>query len=233
MKTSTLLLLSLLAFLLLSTIGVDLSLKSTYDKIDTNDPYRGYTRLALAPYKYVKLTGEPFGAVEILPGEKFEMRKQETDGLDQKLIVDWKISGDTLVLNQRMDNGRRPIPSDVSDYRTRVPHVYLFAPSLSGVNSSRIVVRVSHWPGGSFSVVQIGKGILITDNKFEKLSIEARQGAYVAIDDRNALDTTRLVLQDSSKLAVQKDVFKEFSMQMDSATHVDFPGSLLRKSLNL
>lgn len=233
MKTSNVLLLSLLAFLLLSTIGVDLSLKSEFNSIDFKDPFRGYTRQALEPFKNVKLEGQSFGVVEIRPGSKFEMRRKENDGLGQPLYVELKMRGDTMVLSQRMNKGDRPIPSKLEDYYTQTPHVYLIAPTAPSVSTEGIIVKISHWSSGAFSATQVGKGILLSDNRFDHLTVTASRGAIVSIDDKNQIRTAEVTVQDSSKLAVKKDVFESFKMQVGDSARVDLPAGLLRKSVDL
>lgn len=233
MKTSTVMLLGLFAFIVLGMVGVDLTLKSAYTSIDLTDPYRGYTRHALKPFKYVKLTGQAFGVVEIKPSDSFELREEKNDFFDQKILLTWEMSGDTLVIKQRMEEGAKTISSYVDGYLTRKPHLYIMAPSLAGVSSYGIVAKVTFWPAGDFSVNQVGNGILISDSRFDNLTIKASKGSYVAIDGKNRLGQVSVTVADSSRLGIQKDVIQNLSVKADSSAHIDLPGSLLRKSLNL
>lgn len=160
------------------------------------------------------------------------MRKKETDALSQPLYVEWKMRGDTLILNQRMKVGNRPIPSKLENYYTQTPHMYLIAPTVPSVSAEGIIAKVSHWPSGAFWATQVGKGILLNDNKFDSFNITASQGAIVAIDDKNQIGTAQLTIQDSSELAVKKDVFKSFKIEMSDSSRLDLPAGLLRKHLN-
>jgi len=233
MKTSNLLLLGLLSFVFIAMVGVNISIKSELDKIDLNDPLSGYSRHPLKPFKHMKLTGQPFGSIQIQPGETFEIRKEEKDQIGQSMILEWQQRGDTLYVSQQMEAGSKTIPYAPDGYVFRKPHLYIIAPTVSSLSSQGITSRVSHWPSGKFSIVQIGKGLLISNNRFDKIVINAAQDSYVGIDAKNRLGSLTVILRDSSELAVEKDVVGKLILRADSTTTVSLPGSLLRKSLNL
>jgi len=232
MKTSNVLLISLISLVFIAMIGVNVSIKAELNEIDLDDQFSGYSRHVLKPFKHIKLAGHPFGSIQIQPGETFEIRKEKTDQLGQSMILEWRQSGDTLMMTQQMQAGAREIPYTPDGYVFRKPHLYIIAPTVSSLSSQGITSRVSHWPSGKFSIVQIGKALLISDNRFDEIVIDAAQESYVAIDEKNRLGSTTVILRDSSELAVEKDVFKNFSLQADSATHVDLPGGLLRRILD-
>jgi hypothetical protein len=231
MKTSNILLLALLALVFISMIGSNLALKKTFDRIDRNDPYYGYSRDTLPPFRYVKLTGKQFGMVQILPGKNFEMRKQNLSGFPHRAGLEWKVVGDTLYIDHSLDIERYPFGNGYTFGRNT--YLYIMAPALSGVQSDGIVTSVKGWKGGEFSVRQTGEGIRLMDNVFDQLSIEAHAGGYVEIKGNNHIGAATIQMRDSSTLIVDKDVFKSLKVQLDSTAHINLPGSLLKKSLSL
>lgn len=231
MKTSNLLLLALLAFVFISMIGYDLGLKKNFDRIDRNDPYYGYSHDTLPPFKYIKLRGKQFGMVQILPGKIFEMRQQNLSGFPYNAGLEWKVVGDTLFIDHSLDIDRYAFGNGYAFGRNT--YLYIMAPALSGVQSDGIVTSVKGWKGGEFSVRQTGEGIRLTDNTFDQLIIEAHAGGYVEITGNNHIGAATMQVRDSSTLIVEKDVFKSLKVQVDSTAHINLPGSLIKKNLNL
>ncbi len=232
MKTSNLLLLGLISFVFVAMVGVHVSIKAELDKIDFKDPLSGYSRHSVKPFKHIKLTGQPFGSIQIQPGGTFEIGKEEKDQIGQSMILEWQQRGDTLYVSQQMEAGSKTIPYTPDGYVFRKPHLYIIAPTVSSLISQGITSRVSHWAGGKFSIVQIGKGLLISDNRFDEIVIDAAQESYVGIDEKNHLGSTTVILRDSSELAVEKDVVGKLNLRADSTTSVTLPGSVLRKNLD-
>lgn len=233
MKTSNVLLISLISFVFLAMIGVNISIKAKLEKIDLNDRFSGYSRHLLKSFKHIKLKGEPFGSIQIQPGDTFEIRKEEKDQLGQTMILEWQQNGDTLIVSQQMEEGAREIPYTPDGYVFRKPHMYIIAPEVVSLGSQGITSRVSHWPSGKLSVTQHGKAVLLSDNRFDEVVIDATNGGYVAIDKKNRLGSTIIELRDSSELRIEKDVVGQLTLRADSTTTVSLPGGLLRKSLNL
>ena len=234
MKTSNLLLLALLAFLFISMIGYDLGLKKNFDRIDRNDPYYGYSKNMLPPFKYIKLAGKQFGMVQVLPGKNFEMRKQALDRMWGDPGLEWKVVHDTLFIDHTLDIESYPrYPYRDGDVFGKNTYLYIMAPALSGIQSDGIVTSVKGWKGDEFLVKQTGEGIRLMDNVFDQLSIEAHAGGFVEMKGKNQIGAATIQVRDSSTLIVDKDVFKTLQIQVDSSAHLNLPGSLLKKSLSL
>lgn len=231
MKTSNILLLALLAFLFVSMIGYDLGLKKTFDSIDRTDPYHGFSHDTLPPFKYVKLTGKQFGMVQILPGKIFEMRQQNLSGFPYHAGLVWKVANDTLIIDHSLDIERYPYGNGYTFGRNT--YLYIMAPALSGVQSDGIVTSVKGWKSGEFLVRQTGEAILLTDNNFDQLSVEAHAGGFVEMKGNNQIGAATIQVRDSSTLILEKDVFKSLEVQLDSTAHLNLPGSLLKKSLSM
>ncbi len=107
------------------------------------------------------------------------------------------------------------------------PAVYIMAPTLAGVSTEGLLTKITGWRGGVLSVAQIGKSLLLADNQFDSLSLSAYSGSSVEIDGNNAVGDGTLLVRDSSRVNIQKNVFKTYRMQVDSTAHVSLPGSML------
>ncbi|GAB3178355.1 hypothetical protein [Telluribacter humicola] len=228
MKTSNKLLLALFAFILVSSLGANLPLKKTYDTINRNDPYYGYAHETLPAFKYVKLVGQSNVLAQIQLGTRFEMRRVHFKGGSNGKGVITEMRGDTLIVLFEKD-ARPESYSFEKDPLDRKPSIYIMAPTLSGVSSEGIFNKITGWQGGSLSVTQVGKNALLTDNRFDSLSVSAYSGSFVDIDANNRIGAATCQVRDSSRLAVEKDIFNTFQLQADTNAHVSLPGSMLRK----
>ncbi len=213
-------------------IGVDLSLKKEFEAIDRNDPFYGYSREPLKPFKYVKLTGINFILTQIQPGEKFEIRKSKFEEYTKSSKVKWEVVSDTLFITYEKG---KDYNANFNVYQSlnQGIGIHVLAPELSGVSSTDIVCKVKGWRSGNFSVVQSGTGMHLSDNSFDNLSITSMKRGYVTVLTDNHLGNTTLQVRDSSTFQADKNVFKAFQMQVDSTSTVTLPGGLLNKNTNL
>ncbi len=232
MKTSNLLLLGLLSFLFIAMVGVDISLKKEFEAIDQNDPFYGYSKVPLKPFKYIKLLGSNFTLTQIQPGKQFEIRGLEFDNYPGKPTVKWEVVSDTLYVNFKKGEIYNP-HYDVYQALNQGVGIYILAPELSGINSSGIVSKVKGWSGGDFNIVQTGSGMHLLDNGFDNLNIVSKRRGYVAVKTDNHLGNTSVQVRDSSTFQANKNVFMTFQIQVDSTSTVTLPGNLLNKNMNL
>ncbi len=232
MKNSNLLLLGLLSFLFVAMIGIDFSLKNKFEQIDRNDPFYGYSKDTLKPFKYVKLTGTNFILTQIQPGKQFQIRKSKFEGYVGNSTLKWEVVSDTLFVSYEKGKDYNPY-FDVYQALNQGVGIYIIAPKLSGVNSDGIVCKVKGWSSEDFSVVQSGSGMHLSDNSFANLDILSQKRGYVSVLIDNNLGQTSVQVRDSSTFQADKNVFKSFRMQADSAAALTIPGSLLQKSMNL
>lgn len=230
MKTSSKLLTLLFALSLFAMIGSDLSLKAKFDKIDLKDPYSGYLKHAVKPFKYVKMTGNFFGYTQLEPGKAFEIRMTDFHNHSIKPKIDWTISGDTLKIHYEINNKKFPYNNSI--YQGS-PHVFIIAPQLSGIQSNGITSKIKGWKNGTMSVKQTGHGILFSDNHFEELLINLNSGGNLNIEEKNLLGNTKIIVKDTSSLTINKNVFKSFHLEVDSTAYISLPGSLFEKTINL
>ncbi len=225
MKTSNILLIGLLVVMLLFGMGSNLVLKTEFEKINKNDMFSGYRKEPLKPFSYISIGGKAFGYAQIQPGENFEIRTTANPR-----ILDWKIVKDTLKINYKKDwndEGFSP-PNPFWG----APIIYILAPEISMIKSNDVRTKVSGWNSMDMVVRQKGERMLMINNKITNLSVQIESNGYLEIDQTNQIANAKVVVKDSSNF-VTDNVFKSFSMQVDSAAHVNLPGNLLKKSNHL
>jgi len=229
MKNSNKLLIILFALSLFAVIGSGFSLKAKFEKLDKKDPYFGYEKQSVKPFKYVKMTGNFFGYTQIEPGKEFEIRMADFRNYSIKPKINWTINGDTLNLNYEM-------PEKKSPYNDKIywgaPQVFIIAPQLSGVKSIGLTSKIKGWQDGTISIEQTGHGILFSDNHFDDLYIDLKSGGNINFESKNLLGNTKIVVKDTSSLTVDKNVFKSFHLEVDSTARISLPGSLFEKTSN-
>jgi hypothetical protein len=223
MKTSNLLLISLLSVMLLFVVGSNLVLKAEFDKIDRKDAFYGYKQEAVKPFKYVKLQGKQIGITQIQPGNSFEIRYNT----DRKLF-DWKVVGDTIEMTYKRTWDEEADQHDNFNYK---PAVYIIAPELSGLNAAKATSIVKGWKNKDLVIKQQGNSIQLTDNRINNLSVILHSGAYMKIDGKNQIEHSTAQVKDSSSLTADKNIFKSFKADVDSTGHISLPGDLYGKAI--
>lgn len=225
MKTSNILILGLLALTLLFGLSSNFVLKGEFKKIDQNDPFAGYRKEPLKSFKYVTLSGKAFGLTQIQQGDKFEVRTTINPE-----ILDWNIVNDTLKVNYKRNwNEAGYNPPNPFDGK---PVIYIIAPKLSYIRSSGVTCIVRNWKTEDLTIDQRGNRMLITDNTFGNLSARLTAQGYIQINHKNKIEKAVVTVKDSSAFTTE-NVFKSFSMQVDSAAHVSLPGNLIKQTTNL
>ena len=202
MKTSNKLLIGLFTFIFLAVVGSVFTLKAQYDKIDKNDPFLGYTRHNLTPFKYLKLRGYPSGYVQIKSGKSFGIMFRQQQFIQTEIPGLWKIKGDTLVI----ENAGKGPNTLYDNFFNDSPACYVTAPTLSGVTSISSSIKVSDWPGGNFTINLKDAGILLTKNHFDNLSIKASSKVYVRIEDREMIKSGSLTTLGPINLTMNGEV---------------------------
>jgi hypothetical protein len=227
MKTSNKLLLGLFILVLFSALAANIPMKRAFETMDRNDPYYGYRRDTLTAFKYVKLTGNGFTLVQIQPGSQFEMRSMHFERNPVMGHLRKEVRGDTLFVVMKKEKDSETYPWSPNPMEEK-PAVYIMAPTLSGVSTEGLFTKITGWRSKTLAIAQAGKILLLADNHLDSLSIAAYWGSSVEIEATNGLDSATLLVRDSSRVSIQKNVFKTFRMQVDSNAHVSLPGSMLR-----
>jgi hypothetical protein len=219
MKTSNILLIVLFSFTFLALLGSNMVLTKEYDKIDKNDPLYGFNRKIVQPFKYVKLEGKAFGLTEIHPGKSFEILT-----LPEKRLLDWRVTGDTLVFIYKRDwELFRPFSEqDLGN----TPTVVITAPEVRGIIANNVPFSIKNWKSADMFIRQIGGALLLGHNTIENLTTDMSSGGYAKFDHSNNLGNVAIQVKDSSSLKIEKDVFKSFKANVDAAAHIDLPGNL-------
>jgi hypothetical protein len=231
MKKSNILILCLIAFSFLAMIGSGLSLKSQFNKIDRKDPFSGFKKTSLKSFRYVRLSGNYFGATQIEPGDQPQIKVITGNTSEGEPRVTWKISNDTLIVSYKHEDAHK-LPYS-PNLLSMTPNVLIITPRLSSLTSHGIIARIKGWTADSLSIQQKGFGIILQDNNFKSLSTNLSSGAHLEIEGKNHFIHSVITLKDSSSMSTTKDVFQSLRVKADSTAQIALPGSLLRKMTTL
>jgi hypothetical protein len=226
MKTSNILLIAVFSVVLLALLGSNLALKAEYDKIDKSDPLFGYKKEVVQPFKYVRLEGKAFGLTEINQGSTHEISI-----LPEKRLLDWKVTGDTLVFTYKRDWDLQG-PLSKNDL-TRAPYIYISAPEVKGIMAQNVPFRIANWKSGEMSVMQEGGALLFSNNSIDNLKTRVSAGGVMEFQSKNTFGNAEVQVRDSSSLRIEKDNFKSLKTSVDSSAQVSIPGGMLRRIQNM
>jgi hypothetical protein len=219
MKTSNILLILVFTFSFLALFGSNMVLKSEYDKIDKKDPLYGFNREIVKPFKYVKLEGKAFGLTEIHPGKNFEVLT-----LPEKKLLEWKVTGDTLVFTYKRD-WELFRPFSEQDLAI-APTIFITAPDIKGVIAHNVPFKLKNWKSTDMFVQQNSGALLLSDNTIENLKTDVSSGGFLMINPTNAFGNADIQIADSSGFKVEKEVFKSLRARVDSSSHISIPGGM-------
>lgn len=221
MKTSNILIIGLLGFLLSTLIGFNLVLKAEFDKIDRKNPFYGYKQESLDDFKFLKVIGADFGVTQIERGGDSHI----SYNIDRNML-NWKFIGDTLALTFTQAQPVQPNIYQLFDDR---PSVYIVTPTLNGLQAVNATNILKNWKNTDFKLTAIESACLLTDNNIKNLDASLSRGALLKIDHNNSVMSSKISVKDSSSLNAEKNVFKVFDVQADSLANIKVPGSLYKK----
>lgn len=219
MKTSNILIL-VTSFLFLSvTLCSNFVLKKQFDQIDKNDPYYGFSKDPIKPFHYIRLTGKGFGLTEIAQGPKSEIRM-----ITEAKYLEWKVSGDTLVVTYKADWNQGYITRGGA-YGNN-PSVYITAPQLKGIMSDEIRCKVTNFKFQDLFVNQKGDGLLLNGASVDNLTARISANGYFMVNSKSTIGNADIEVRDSSAFSAENDVFKVIDLEIDSSAFVRIPGSI-------
>ncbi len=221
MKTSNILLIAVFSVVLLALLGSNLVLKAEYEKIDKNDPLYGFRTEAVQPFKYIRLEGKAFGLTEIHPGKTFEI-----SATPEKRLLDWKVTGDTLVFTYKRD--WELFGPFTEDNLSIAPTIYISAPEIKGITSHNVPFRIKNWKSGEMTVRQEGGALLFSDNSIDNLRTQVSSGGVLVLKSKNTFGDAEVQVRDSSSIKIENDNFKSLKASVDSSAHINIPGSMFR-----
>lgn len=221
MKTSNILLSVVFTMVLIAIVGSNLVLKAEYDKIDKNDPLYGYKTEAVQPFKYVRLEGKAFGLTQIHPGKKFEI-----SALPERRLLDWKVTGDTLIFTYKRD-WELFVPFS-EDNLIAAPSIYITAPEIKGIMSKNVPFRIQNWKSTEMSVWQEGGALQLNGNHIENLKTQVSSGGILVFQSKNSFGNAEVQVRDSSSFKIEKNNFKSLKASVDSSAHINVPGGMIR-----
>lgn len=225
MKTSNKIFASLLSLLLLLVIGTNLVLKAEYDNIDFNDPYHGYSRQQIQPFRVVRLAGSFPGVVKLIKGNGYSVNVWQS----HQPRLQWNLKGDTLEINYNDLNatqGSGLVKKEQGYLST--PMLFVTAPSLRAVETSSMTY-LSGWQEEALEVTAFVNDVYLEDNSIQRLSLSHQQGSQVTIRSGNKISNALIALRDSSGLVADQDVFDSIRVSNDQTARINVPMSVLLK----
>ena len=226
MKTSNRLLLGLLAIIFVAIGATAMVLKAEFEKIDTDDPFYGYTLENPPPFRAVRLTGNYQALVQLQPGDEYAIRMNNYS----KKGTTWDVSGDTLVVSFDFPT-RQPPPDFHYAFYDRSASVYITLPYLSSLTAAGITTKLIGWQQDSLRLTTQGtqRGLLLTGSNLNQLVATTTQGGFTLLESDNEIVRAQVAVRDSSSFTAKYDVIDSLNLLADSTAQVELPGSLLRK----
>ncbi|PSL20764.1 hypothetical protein [Dyadobacter jiangsuensis] len=221
MKTSNILLAITISIFFLVTLSSNFILKKQFDKIDKDDKFHGFSKHPVGAFKYVHLQGKGFGLTEIQHGPKAEIRM-----ITLPKYLDYKNSGDTLILTYKPDWNQGYIGRDASFL---APSIYIIAPKLEGIISDKIQSRVNNYKFDDLVVRQNGDALVIQNSTIHKLKATISDYGYLKLTPGNRVEKADIDILDHSTLNTEKDIFNDVNAVIDSSAYISLPGSMLKK----
>lgn len=221
MKTSNVLLIISLSLFLLVTLSSNFILKNKFDQIDKDDEYYGFSKHPIGAFKYLHLKGKGFGLTEIKQGQTPEIRM-----ITLPKHLEWKHSGDTLVVTYKADWNQGYQPHDA--FRS-LPSIYIIAPQLEGIISDNIRSKVKDYKFDDLMIDQKGDALLLENTTVRNLKATISGNGYLKLNPDSRIEIANIAIRDNSIFNAEKDVFVNFDALIDSSAYISFPGSMLKK----
>lgn len=221
MKTSNLLLIITLSIFVLVTLSSNFVLKNQFDKIDKDDKYHGFSKHPVGTFKYLHLKGKGFGLTEIQQGTKAEIRM-----ITLPKYLEWKTSGDTLVVTYKADWKQGYQGHDAFG---TLPSIYIIAPHLEAIVSDSIRAKVKNYQFGDLVVDQKGDALMLDQATVRNLKATISKNGYLRLNPECKVELADIDIRDKSTFNAEKDVFGNFDALIDSSAYISLPGSMIRK----
>lgn len=228
MKTSNKLLISLCLVVFLAMLGSSMILKSEFEKIDRNDPYYGFSRESLQPFKAVKIKGHYPWLVQLQNSEEFEIRTNNAS----ETRLDWKVNADTLEISIDYPDDKKQYQQNNPFYHNSVG-IYITAPRLSGIQTEGISCKLSGWNEEEMMIDMQGRerGIMLTQSSIAHLSARVKKGGLILLETDNQIKHARVQVRDSSTFTVEHGALDSLDIQVDERAQIKLPGNLLKNLL--
>ena len=155
MKLSTKLLLALLLLISAGMLASNFVLKTEYDKMDKNDPFREYQKILEQSFRHLNISGGNEALIVFEPAPVPSVRVSENwIGLEQKR-VGAEVRNDTLFI--RFNSGNDDI--NVRNWMEKRVLVRIFAPELRSVEGNNTSLQLRKFNQTSLDVTLSGLSI--------------------------------------------------------------------------
>ena len=223
MKTSNILLVITLSVFFLVTLSSNFVLKDKFDQIDKDDKFYGFSKHPVGTFKYLHLKGKGFGLTEIQQGPKAEIRM-----ITLPKYLEWKTSGDTLVVIYKADWKQGYQPHDAFG---SLPSIYIVAPQIEGIVSDSIRSKVKNYKYGDLTVDQKGDAMMLDNASVRNLKATLSKNGYLRLNPDCKIQMADVDIHDNSTFNAEKDVFGNFDAMIDSSAYISLPGSMIKKMM--
>lgn len=223
MKISNILLIITLSIFFLVTLSSNFVLKNKFDQIDKDDKFYGFSKHPVGAFKYLHLKGKGFGLTEIQQGPHAEIRM-----ITLPKYLEWKTSGDTLVVTYKADWKQGYQPHDAFG---SLPSIYIVAPQLEGIVSDSIRSKVKNYKFGDLAVDQKGDALMLDNASVRNLKVTISKNGYIRLNPECKIEMADVDIHDNSTFNAEKDVFGNFDALIDSSAYISLPGSMIKKMM--
>ena len=215
MKTSNKLVLLIALVFFGAIVGSAMVLKQTYDNIDFDDPYYGYARNDVGAFHHIKLEGEPWGRVNIKPGEASAfLHPADAE------VFEYEVREDTLFVAYTADAPR--------EFRATA---YILAPEVISVHSEGFGCQLIGWQGDSLRLSYAGTNgfLALNKGKLSKISASLSERGTLNIGEGNQIGSAHIEVKDESSLIVEGGQVDTLYLDADPKAKIQLPGALLDK----
>ncbi|MEZ0610321.1 hypothetical protein ACAW74_17530 [Fibrella sp. WM1] len=228
MKTSSKLLLGLLLGLIIASFGAAISLRQQYDALDKSDKYGRWKKVALPPFRAIKISGPSGRSVDIERAATTRLLV-DTLNVDTELGAGYvaKVVNDTLLLTLTSDTHQRPSTDYEADYR---PTIRVQCPALTSVTTIDASAQVGDFSGATLTLAQLGKtgDISLKKVQFQQLTASLAGKNHLTITkDGNRIGQAAIMLRDSSHLYQHSDFSQGFTLDAAPGTLVQLTGKAM------
>jgi len=215
MKTSNKLLLGFLGTIIALIFFVAFQLKAEYQKINTNDPYRNYERIALKSVKYMAINGlidskssdyQNTLLIKHISGNEKTLFIPKEGGFRE--LVDFSYKGDTLIINSNI-NYRYPLPIFVSGIVPETIKTNCASINLDSVSVGHLQISLEK-----------KAELVLNKTQVQKIDATLNDNSQLKLIGNSRVDDISLDLQNQAKADLGEAKLGKISLQMSSSAKV-------------
>ncbi|MES2277100.1 MAG: hypothetical protein V4592_13810 [Bacteroidota bacterium] len=221
MKTSSKIFLALLVLIVFSTLLVDLSLKSAYQKIRLDDPFKNYETMAVQPFHYLYLKGGNSYAIVFSQATKPTMKVMSS----RKTFLTSTRHGDTLFIEFRVAGG-----STKREPESLPRGLLIGGPAVREIQVDGSAVSLSNWKTDNLKVTLGGNASAGFDyTHITQLTINGNHNSICNFTKANYIGQFNLSLKHSSVAFLSEISYTSFIPQLRDSSLLIFNAATAAK----